>query len=115
MGINQNQVYYDQAKGQYYTQRNPIDNFSPLRNYLNQPSFNQNPTPSSNISNLVQQALSAQANVPSLAQLFPYMSYGQDQGSGMNGMGGLLSGTGQFGAGRFLSSNVMGNPSLTTT
>lgn len=114
MGMNQNQVYYDPATGQYYpgvgynyyTGVGYNNGFFQRRNYLNQPTVNQNPTPSSNTTKLIEQAMSAQANPVSMAQLFPYMNYGATNNIGnMGGLGGLLglTGTGSSGAGRFLS------------
>ena len=69
------------------------------------------PKQTSPINNLIQQAMSAQPNVPTLAQLFPYMNYGA---TNMNNLGGLLGMTGQFGAGRFLGGNTMGNTGMTS-
>lgn len=80
-----------------------------IRNYL-QP---QNTQPQ--ISSLVAQAMAAKPNVPTMAQLFPSMG---GMFGNANGTGGLLGGytaQGQYGAGRFLGSNIMGNPSLTST
>lgn len=110
MGSNQNQVYYDPATGQYYTGVGYNNGFFQRRNYINQPMVNQNPTPSSNTSKLIEQAMAAQANPVSMAQLFPYMNYGANTG----GLGGLLGMTGQYGAGRFLGGNAMGNTGMTS-
>lgn len=115
---NEGQVYFDPDKGQYYyasytDPRTGLGSFNQRNVYIGDP-FNQQKTPSSNISNLVQQAMSAQANPISMAQLFPYMNYGatNNMGANMGGMGGLLglTGTGSSGAGRFLSA-----PTSTTT
>lgn len=65
------------------------------------------------ISNLLAQALAAKPNAPGLSQLFPGMVAPNMGGS--QGMPIGLLGQGQYGAGRFLGSNVMGNPSLTST
>lgn len=109
MYANPNTVY--SQGGRMYT----TNGFNPYERYY----FDQvRPTPPqfqpSNINNLVTQAMQAQANVPTLSQLFPSFG-GMNFGNPSTSMGGLLSGTGQFGAGRFLGNNVMGNPSLTTT
>lgn len=105
------QVYYDPATGQYYTANNSwfFTGGSP-RNYIGQAPFAQSKQLSSNMQNLVNQAMSAQANPVSMAQLFPYMNYGTNTG----GLGGLLGMTGQYGAGRFLGGNAMGNTSMTS-
>lgn len=87
---NPNQGYYTDFYGR------PVFMGGPMSPNYKAPI---NKTPSSNISNLVQQAMNAQANPVSLAQLFPYMNYGANTGS-------LLSG-----AGRFLGGNAMGNQS----
>jgi hypothetical protein len=107
---NPNQVYYDPAKGQYYT----ISNTGYLGSMFNNRGRNyigagQN---QSQVNSLVQQAMNAQPNTPSLAQLFPYMNYGatNNMGANMGGLGGLLGMTGSSGAGRFL-----GNPSSTNS
>ena len=112
IGSNQNQVYYDPESGRYYTGSG--NGFFQHRNYLNQPTFNQNPTPSSNATKLIEQAMAAQANPVSMAQLFPYMNYG---GTNNTGMGGLLDmiGQGSSGAGRFLgASNPLTSNNSTT-
>lgn len=114
MGLNKTgnyggQVYFDPIQNQYYTEGYK-GIYTPgytqgkklIRTYLGQ-SLNNNQT--SNISNLVQQAMNAQANPVSMAQLFPYMNYGATDNTG--GMGGLLSMAGRSGAGRFLSGNIM--------
>ena len=121
------QTLYDPQLGQYYTQSYQQDNGtnaqhpllrgmmqSPIRNYL-QP---QNTQPQ--ISSLVAQAMAAKPNVPTMGQLFPGMSAPNMGGmfGNANGTGGLLGGytaQGQYGAGRFLGNNIMGNPSLTST
>lgn len=114
------QVYFDPVKGQYYTQGYE-GMYAPgftqgkklIKTYIGD-SVNANKSP---VNNLVQQAMSAQANPVSMAQLFPYMNYGTNNADNTSGLGGLLgiTGSGQFGAGRFLGSNVIGNPSLSTT
>jgi len=104
MGIgNRNQYSYNPDTG-YYTDFYGRPVFRLPESYIQQQQ-----TPSSNISNLVQQAMAAQANPVSMAQLFPYMNYG---GTNNTGMGGLLDmiGQGSSGAGRFLGAS---NP-LTT-
>jgi hypothetical protein len=68
---------------------------------------NRPPQNNSMVNQLVQQAMAAQANPVSMAQLFPYMNYGDN-------MGGLLGMTGQYGAGRFLGGNAMGNTGMTS-
>lgn len=105
MNQNQNQVYYDPETGQYYTGVGYNNGFFQRINYLNQPTVNKNPTPSSNTTKLIEQAMAAQANPVNMAQLFPYMNYGATNGTNMGGLGGLLglTGTGSSGAGRFLS------------
>ena len=57
------------------------------------------------INELLAQSLAAKPNAPTLAQLFPAL---------LSNTGGIL-GQGQYGAGRFLGNNVVGNPSLTST
>lgn len=69
----------------------------------------QQPVQKSPIADLLAQALAAKPNAPTMAQLFPGMV-----APNMGGSQGIL-GQGQYGAGRFLGSNVMGNPSLTST
>ena len=113
MGNSTGQVYYDQQKGQFYnmipgtTFSGLPGQFSMLRNYLGNPS-SQN-QPSQTISNLIARANAAAQNVqtPTLASLFPGMSFGQSPM--MNNQF-----SGQFGAGRFLGQGAsqFGNPSM---
>lgn len=79
-----------------------------MGNYMPQQPVQQSP-----ISNLLAQALAAKPNAPTMAQLFPNMVAPNMGGS--QGMPIGLLGQGQYGAGRFLGNNVMGNPSLTST
>jgi hypothetical protein len=107
-----NQVYYD-SNGLYTNPtlslpmmaRAPMANFYGTNNYFQKNQQTQKP---SIINDLIQQAMNAQANAPTMGQLFPG-SLG-----GLLGNGGY-SAQGQYGAGRFLGSPIMGNPSLTAT
>lgn len=101
MGMgNANQNYrYNPVTGQY----------TDIQGYpINNPFVNRavaQPKQKSPINDLLSQAMSAQPAVPTLAQLFPTL---------LSNTGGIL-GQGQYGAGRFLGNNVVGNPSLTST
>ena len=116
------QVYYDPSNGQYYTMgfgnfpgtgSLGFSNFG--KNYLNGFGQNQQKSP---ISDLVAQAMAAKANPVSMEQLFPSMN-APTMGNPMTNFSGLLGqatpfGQGQFGAGRFLSGNTMGNTGMTS-
>jgi hypothetical protein len=112
---NQGQVYFDPATGQYYTLGSGV--FGSLNYNRNQRSYigspiNQN-KPSQTVTDMLARANAAAQNVntPTLASLFPSMSFGQSQTPMMGG--GQLAG-GQFGAGRFLGQNAsqFGNPAM---
>lgn len=117
------QVYFDPQTNQYYTQNNSYNNgtnaqhpllrgsYGNQKNYLS--GFNPQPAQKSPINELLAQSLAAKPNAPGLAQLFSGMS-APNMGGGQGMPIGLL-GQGQYGAGRFLGNNVMGNPSLTST
>ena len=116
MYANTNTVYVDKSGRPYTTNGiNPYD-----RNFINIAPVQQPAQQQSPISALLAQSLAAKPNVPTMAQLFSGMPAPNMGGmfGNANGTGGLLggyTGYGQYGAGRFLGSNVMGNPSLTST
>lgn len=109
------QVFYDPQKQQYYTHSNVFGYGSlhgnPGRDYIGSP-LNQTTQQVSPINALLAQSLAAKPNAPTLAQLFPTMG---GMYNNANGLLGGFTGAGQYGAGRFLGNNVMGNPSLTST
>jgi len=109
----QNQVYFDPQTNQYYTQTNPFGAYNMPKNFLTGLTQATTQNQKSPISDLLTQAMAAKANVPTLQSLFPNM-----------GMQGMLSTpmqstmvspmAGQYGAGRFLGGNTMGNTGMTS-
>ena len=107
MGMgNRNQVYYDPNRG-YYTMGFG-DTMSFGRQFINPVSQVSN-QPSQTVTDMIARANAAAKNVqtPTLASLFPGMSFGQSQ---TPMMGNQFSG--QFGAGRFLGNSQFGNPAM---
>lgn len=105
---NQNTVYVDEYGRLYRTNGiNPYDRTFINTTFAQQPAQQKSP-----ISELLAQSLAAKANTPTLAQLFPTMG---GMYNNANGLLGGFTGAGQYGAGRFLGNNVIGNPSLTST
>ncbi len=124
MYADPNTVYSD--GGRQYT----TNGFNPYeRNYLTPAQPTQSVAQQSPINNLLAQAMAAKANAPSMASLFPSMG-AMSFGNPSLSMGGLLGqqnqfgsssfgqatpfSQGQFGAGRFLSGNTMGNTGMTS-
>lgn len=110
------QVFYDPQTNQYYTNGagsfgNGVNGlgFYYAKNYIGNPTQQQTVSP---INDLLAKAAAAKPNAPTLAQLFPTMG---GMYNNANGLLGGFTGAGQYGAGRFLGNNVMGNPSLTST
>lgn len=110
MYANPNTMYTD-SRGQYTTNGiNPYERY-----YLNIAPVQQPAQQQSPISALLAQSLAAKANTPTMSQLFPSMGSMFGNANGTGGLLGGYTGYGQYGAGRFLGNNVMGNPSLTST
>lgn len=114
----QNQVYFDPQTNQYYTQTNPYGAYGMSKNFLTGLTQATTQNQKSPISDLLAQAMAAKANPVSMEQLFPSMN-APTMGNPMTNFSGLLGqatpfGQGQFGAGRFLSGNTMGNTGMTS-
>ena len=114
----QNQVYFDPQTNQYYTQTNPYGAYGMPKNFLTGLTQATTQNQKSPISDLLAQAMAAKANPVSIEQLFPSMN-APTMGNPMTNFSGLLGqatpfGQGQFGAGRFLSGNTMGNTGMTS-